>query len=71
MAQPQPGIDLPNGNPAYGDFPMGKFVMSLALVTMLTGTAFLIAAPALVKSDYADPMVGAQMCLLRGIGCGR
>lgn len=50
---------------------MGKFVMSLALVSMLAGTAFLFAAPILVKSDYSSPMTQAHLCLNRGIGCGR
>ncbi len=50
---------------------MGKFVMSLAVVTMLAGTAFLFAAPVLVKSDYSGPMTQADLCLHRGIGCGR
>jgi hypothetical protein len=50
---------------------MGKFVMSLALVTMLAGTAFLFAAPILVDSSYSKPMIQADLCLNRGIGCGR
>jgi hypothetical protein len=50
---------------------MGKFVMSLALATMLAGTVLLFAAPILMKSDYGKPMTRAELCLLRGIGCGR
>jgi len=49
---------------------MGKFVMSVALVAMFAGTAFLFAAPVLVKSDYGAPTVLADLCLERGIGCG-
>lgn len=50
---------------------MGKFVMSFALVTMFAGTAFLFAAPVVVKSDYAAPLNRSDLCLHRGIGCGR
>ncbi len=50
---------------------MGKFVMSLALVAMFAGTAFLFAAPAFIKSDYSAPMSRGDLCLHRGIGCGR
>ncbi len=49
---------------------MGKFVMSLALASMLAGTAFLFAAPVLIKSDYGSPMTQAHLCLNRGIVCG-
>ncbi|WP_436640446.1 hypothetical protein [Microbaculum sp. FT89] len=49
---------------------MGKFVMSLAMVSMFAGTVFLFAAPVLVKSDYGRPMTQADLCLQRGIGCG-
>jgi hypothetical protein len=49
---------------------MGKFIMSLALVAMFAGTAFLFAAPVFVKSDYAAPMSRADLCLHRSIGCG-
>ena len=48
---------------------MGKFVMSLALVTMMAGTAFLVAAPVLVKSDQAKATQRADLCLARGLGC--
>jgi|GEM_PF-2178156 len=58
--------------PAYGEgYPMGKVVMSLAMVTMLAGTAFLFAAPVLLKSDYASTMTKADLCLSRGVGCGQ
>lgn len=50
---------------------MGKFVMSLALVTMLAGTALLFASPILLKSDYGHMLSRDDLCLLRGIGCGR
>lgn len=50
---------------------MGKFVMSLALVAMFAGTAFLFAAPVFMKSDYGAPMSRGDLCLNRGIGCGR
>lgn len=49
---------------------MGKFVMSLALLTMMAGSAFLVAAPVLVKSDYGPTLSRAELCLSRGIGCG-
>jgi hypothetical protein len=50
---------------------MGKIVMSLSLLSMLAGTTLLMAAPALVKSDYAAPLAANQICLLRGVGCSR
>ena len=49
---------------------MGKFVMSLALVTMLASTAFLFAAPAFLKADYAATTRRAGLCLHSSIGCG-
>lgn len=50
---------------------MGKFVMSVAMLAMFAGTTFLFAAPVLVKSDYGAPISRAELCLHRGIGCGR
>lgn len=50
---------------------MGNFVMSLALVVMFTGTAFLFAAPVLIQSDFNVPLINANLCLQNGIGCGR
>ncbi len=48
---------------------MGKFVMSLALVTMMAGTAFLMAAPVLVKAEHTTLLSRAETCFTRGIGC--
>ncbi|TCT11737.1 hypothetical protein EDC22_10347 [Tepidamorphus gemmatus] len=48
---------------------MGKFVMSLALLIMMAGTAFLVAAPVLVKAEHSTLLSRGETCFTRGIVC--
>lgn len=49
---------------------MGKFVMSLALVLMLTSTFLIIAGPILIRPANSLKLNPGELCLLRGVGCG-